>query len=105
MGNPVIGANRHRRCRHLLKAQNYATRLKARQEGVSDRDNNAHQAECERHTGPQPAPAETHIAQCVAILISARIEGTQMRTGAYDRSHRASCHQALNEGDFDCTSP
>ena len=78
---------------------------KQRLEGVADPDNNAHQAECERHIGPQPAPTETHIAQYVATSISARIEDVQKRAAAYDRPHRASCHQALNEGDFDCISP
>ena len=105
MGNPAIGANRHRRCRHLPTRRTMPHASRQRLEGVSGPDNNAHQAECERHTGPQPAPAETHIAQYVATSISARVEGTQMRAAAYDRPHQASCHQALNEGDFDCTSP
>jgi hypothetical protein len=104
MGNSAIGSNGHL-CRHLPTHWTMPHASRQRLEGVSDPDNNAHQAECERHTGPQPTPAETHIVQYVAISISARFEDTQMRAGAYDRSHRASCHQALNEGDFDCTSP
>jgi hypothetical protein len=77
---------------------------KQRQEGVSDHDNNVHQVECERHNDPPPAPAETHIAQYVATSTVARIEDDQMRAAAHDRPHGASCHRALNEGDFDCTS-
>jgi len=77
---------------------------KQRLEGVSVRDNNVHQVECERHNGPPLAPAETHIAQYVATLISARIEDNQTRAAAYDRPHEVSCHRALNEGDFDYTS-
>jgi hypothetical protein len=46
---------------------------KQRLEGVSGPDNNAHQAECERHTGPQQAPAETHIAQYVARMVKKHI--------------------------------
>jgi hypothetical protein len=105
MGNPAIGSNGHCRCRYLPTHRTMPHASKQRLEDVSGPDNNAHQAECERHTGPQPAPAETHIAQYVATSISARIQDVQTRAGAYDRSHRASCHQALNEGDFDCTSP
>ena len=105
MGNPAIGSNRHCRCRHLPTHRTMRHASKQRLKGVSSLDNNAHQAECKRHTGPQPAPAETHIAQYVATSILARIEETQMPAGAYDRSHRASCHQALNAGDFDCTNP
>ena len=68
MGNPVIGANRHHRHRYLPKNRTMPHASRQRLEGVSCRDNNAHQAECECHTGPQPAPAETHIAQYVATL-------------------------------------
>ena len=60
---------------------------KQRLEGVSDHDNNLHQAECERHICPQPAPAEMHIAQYVATSISARFEDTQKGVEAYDKSH------------------
>ena len=86
------------------EAQTTPRASKQRLEGVSDLGNNVHQVECERHNGPPLAPAETHIAQYVATLISVRIEDIQSRAEAYGRSHGASCHRASNEGDFDCTS-
>jgi len=87
MRNPAIDVTRCRRCRYLPKHKTTPRASKQRLEGVSDPGNNVHQAECERHSGPQPAPAETHMVQYVATSISVRIEDTQTRAEAYDRSH------------------
>ncbi len=52
---------------------------KQRLAGASDPNSNAHQAECDRHSGPRPARAETNIARYVATSFSARIENVQAR--------------------------
>ena len=69
---------------------------KKRLEGAFNCDNNLHQAECERHNGPQSAPEETHIVQYAATLTSAQIEDAQTLSAAYDKSRGASCRRVLN---------
>jgi len=75
-----------------------------RSAGAAAPDDSAHQGEWERYSGPRPGRAEMRMAHCAAISRAVRIEVSHTPATSHDRPPEVSCHEAMSEGDCDCTS-
>jgi len=77
---------------------------KQRSAGVYDPYDSAQQGEWVPHCGRRSVRAEKRMANCAATSTVARLEDAHTPVRFHDTSHTASCHGALSEGDFDCSS-